>query len=50
VGHYKDFQNKQVKHGDNAKETDVEFIIEMTSAVMKYIIKIIDPDVSKPPF
>ena len=39
INHYTDYQNTHVKHNDNVKENEIEFIIEFTSAMMKLLIK-----------
>lgn len=40
IKYYTDFQNDHVKHNDRINENEIEFIIELTSVVMKFLIKI----------
>jgi hypothetical protein len=39
IDYYCDYQNTYVKHADAVIEQEVEFVIEMTSSFMKYIIR-----------
>jgi len=41
IKYYTDFQNNHVKHNDRVNENEIEYIIELTSVVMKFLIKII---------
>lgn len=41
IKYYTDFQNNHVKHNDKVNEKEIEYIIELTSVVMKFLIKII---------
>lgn len=40
IKYYTDFQNNHVKHNDKVNENEIEYIIELTSVVMKFLIKI----------
>lgn len=40
IKYYTDFQNNHVKHNDMVNENEIEYIIELTSVVMKFLIKI----------
>lgn len=39
ITHYTNYQNNHVKHNDNVKENEIEFVIEFTSSMMKFLIK-----------
>lgn len=39
IKYYTDFQNNHVKHNDKVNEDEIEYVIELTSIVMKYLIK-----------
>ena len=41
IKYYTDFQNNHVKHNDAVNEKEIEYIIELTSVVMKFLIKIL---------
>ena len=41
IKYYTDFQNNQVKHNDAVNDKEIEYIIELTSVVMKFLIKIL---------
>lgn len=41
ITYYTDFQNHHIKHDDSVNEDEIEYIIELTSVVMKYLIKVI---------
>lgn len=41
IEYYTKYQNNYVKHDDKVNEKDMEYIIELTSVIMKYLIKII---------
>jgi hypothetical protein len=41
IKYYTDFQNNHVKHNDKVNENEIEYIIEQTSIVMKFLIKTI---------
>lgn len=40
IKYYTDFQNNHVKHNDKVNSNEIEYIIELTSVVMKFLIKI----------
>ena len=40
IKYYTDFQNSHVKHNDSVNEQEIEYVIELTSIVMKFLIKI----------
>ena len=40
IKYYTDFQNNHVKHNDAVNSNEIEYIIELTSVVMKFLIKI----------
>lgn len=40
IKYYTDFQNNHVKHNDAVNDKEIEYIIELTSVVMKFLIKI----------
>lgn len=40
IKYYTDFQNKHVKHNDKVNQNEIEYVIEFTSVVMKFLIKI----------
>lgn len=40
IRYYTDFQNNHVKHNDKVNSNELEYIIELTSVVMKFLIKI----------
>ncbi len=39
IKYYTDFQNNHVKHNDAVNDKEIEYIIELTSVVMKFLIK-----------
>ena len=41
IKYYTDFQNNHVKHNDAVDDKEIEYIIELTSVVMKFLIKIL---------
>ena len=41
IKYYTDFQNNHVKHNDAVNESEIEYVIELTSIVMKFLIKVI---------
>ena len=41
IRHYTVFQNNHVKHNDKVNEKEIEYVIEITSVVMKFLIKAI---------
>ncbi len=41
IKYYTDFQNHHVKHNDIINENEIEFIIELSSVLMKFLIKMI---------
>ena len=40
IKYYTDFQNNHVKHNDKVNSNEIEYVIELTSVVMKFLIKI----------
>ena len=40
IAYYSDFQNNHVKHNDKVNSTEIEYIIELTSVLMKLLIKL----------
>ena len=40
IRYYTDFQNHHVKHNDKVNSNEIEYVIELTSVVMKFLIKI----------
>lgn len=40
IKYYTDFQNNHVKHNDAVNGNEIEYVIELTSVVMKFLIKI----------
>ena len=40
IKYYADFQNNHVKHNDKVNSNEIEYVIELTSVVMKFLIKI----------
>lgn len=40
IKYYTDFQNNHVKHNDAVNSNEIEYIIELTSVVMKFLIKV----------
>lgn len=40
IKYYTDFQNHHVKHNDKVNNNEIEYVIELTSVVMKFLIKI----------
>lgn len=40
LNYYKDYQNTYVKHNDNVNIEEMEFIIELTSLMMRFIVKL----------
>lgn len=41
IKYYTDFQNNHVKHNDAVNDNEIEYVIELTSVVMKFLIKTI---------
>ena len=39
IKYYTDFQNNHVKHNDKVNSNEIEYVIELTSVVMKFLIK-----------
>lgn len=39
IDYYTKYQNNQVKHNDNVNENEIEYVIELTSIFMKFLIK-----------
>lgn len=42
IRYYTDFQNNHIKHDDKVNSDEIEYVIELTSVVMKYLIKILE--------
>ena len=40
IKYYTDFQNKHVKHNDAVNGDELEYVIELTSVIMKFLIKV----------
>lgn len=40
IKYYTDFQNNHVKHKDKVNSNEIEYVIELTSVVMKFLLKI----------
>lgn len=40
IEYYTKFQNHHVKHNDAVNSDEIEYVIELTSVIMKYLIKI----------
>ena len=41
IKYYTDFQNNHVKHNDAVNSDEIEYVIELTSVVMKYLVKVL---------
>ena len=41
IKYYADFQNNNVKHNDKVNKNEIEYVIELTSVLMKFLIKTI---------
>lgn len=39
IKYYTDFQNHNVKHNDSVNKNEMEYVIELTSVIMKFLIK-----------
>ena len=39
IKYYTDFQNHHVKHNDKINDNELEYVIELTSVIMKFLIK-----------
>ena len=39
IDYYTKFQNNHVKHDDAVNENEIEYVIELTSVIMKFLIK-----------
>jgi hypothetical protein len=39
INYYTDYQNNHVKHNDKVNKDELEYVIELTSVIMKYLIK-----------
>lgn len=39
IKYYTDFQNHHVKHNDSVNKNEMEYVIELTSIIMKFLIK-----------
>lgn len=40
IKYYTDFQNNHVKHNDAVNSDELEYVIELTSVIMKFLIKV----------
>lgn len=40
IKYYTDFQNSHVKHNDSVNSQEIEYVIELTSVLMKFLIKV----------
>ena len=40
IDYYSKYQNEHVKHNDKVIETEIDFILEMTSVFMKHLVKL----------
>lgn len=47
ISYYEKFQNEHVKHNDNVNAGEIEFVIELTSVIMKFLIQISDDKEAK---
>ena len=41
IEYYTKFQNNHVKHNDAVNSDEIEYVIELTSVVMKYLVKVL---------
>lgn len=41
INYYKDYQNTYIKHDDNVNVNEIEYMIELTSLMMKFLIRCI---------
>jgi len=41
INYYKDYQNTYIKHDDNVNVNEIEYMIELTSLLMKFLIRTI---------
>ena len=41
IDYYTKYQNKNVKHNDNINKDEIEYLIELTSVMMKFLIKVL---------
>ena len=39
INYYTGYQNNHVKHNDKVNKDELEYVIELTSVIMKYLIK-----------
>lgn len=42
IRYYTDFQNNHVKHNDAVNDSEIEYVIELTSVIMKFLIKVVN--------
>lgn len=42
INYYKSYQNDHIKHNDLVNRSEVEFVVELTSSIMKYLITILN--------
>lgn len=40
INYYKDYQNTYLKHDDNVNVNEIEYMIELTSLIMKFSNKV----------
>ncbi len=40
IKYYTDFQNQHVKHNDKVNSSELEYVIELTSVIMRFLIKV----------
>ncbi|MFV0250203.1 MAG: hypothetical protein ACK5HP_04140 [Bacilli bacterium] len=41
IDYYSKYQNTYIKHNDNVKSHEIEFIFQLTSSIMQFLIKIL---------
>ena len=41
INYYTKYQNNYVKHDDKVNENEIEYVIEQTSIIMKFLIKML---------
>ena len=42
IDYYTKYQNEKVKHDDSSNRLEIEYIIEQTSVLMKFLIQVLD--------
>ena len=40
IGKYKDYQNNNVKHNDSSQAIEVDFLIELTTVLMRFLVQL----------